>query len=368
MNGTIRKFSFKDNVFLNSGHMCGSAQLDMPVLEFREMVYRNLHHMINNPHAHPAYKQLRIVFEKDTSYSYDMSEDFYEKHAVNRVVIIEDNEKYGDVTSFFKTREMGMHSLPWFCVLSATTAKLTMIWDHSAYSGVDSHVVTNAVMGRPLPIYPVVQPLSPIELMMASVKCIPYIGDMTLPSLLDTSFKFTRDIDTRYASNRLEFTTVKPMAKQLGVPVPAYVASRYITALFKVLPAHVSYLKVAMPYVVPPSEGTFNSFEAIPIVVHRNKSSPAEIRDLLKNCFYFSHIMRQFTINETIPSWAKTHITDIVGYKPDLIFSAMIHDGHYSNIRIRTPQMTPPFYACYADNNIETSCSSSAYDISKITL
>ena len=364
----IRKFTFKDAEFLGAGHMYADGSKDMPVQEFREMVCRNLKHMVNNPHEHPAYKQFRIVFEKDASYSYDMSVDFYEKHFVNRVVIMEDNEEYGDVTSFFKTREIGMHSLPMFFVLSATTPKLTAVWDHSIMDGVCVHSITRALMGYPIISYPIMQPLSPIELMVSSMKCIPYIGDMTLPSLLDKSSKFTRDTDTRYASNHLAFTDVKPAAKQLGVPVPAYVASLYITALFKILPDHISYLKVATPYLVPPVEGTFNSFEAIPIVVRRNKSSPTDIRDLLKNCFYFSHIIRQFTIDETIPSWAKTHITEMLGYTPDLIFSSMMHDELRMNVHVRTPTMTPFFYTCYADSNIETSCSSPAYDISKITL
>jgi hypothetical protein len=363
MNGTIRKFSFKDNVFLNSGHMCGSAQLDMPVLEFREMVYRNLHHMINNPHANPAYKQLRIVFEKDASYSFDMSEDFYEMHCVDRIFVMDDNETYGDMTPFFKTKDMGMHTLPWVIVLSDISAKQTIVWDHTVFDGIVGHIICNTLTDRPIPSYPIPRP-STIELVGAATSCIPYTGNISLPSLLDKS----RTNDTTYASNKFEFTKVKSSTKKLGVSIASYAASTYITALFKILPTNVSYLKVAVSYNRPPVEGILNAFGAIPIVVYRNKSSPVDINTLVKDCFYFSYVMEQFICGEKIPLWMKTIVTDMVGYKPDVIFSSMLHDGYDTATRVRSPTTSTVFYACYIDNNIETSCSSSAYDISKIVL
>lgn len=163
MEGQIRKFSFKDSVFLNSGHMCGNMHLDMPVEDFRNMVHRNLRHMINNPRANPSYKSLRVVYEKDASYSYDMSDDFYEKHCVGRIFTIEDDETYGGMTPFFVTKDMGMHSLPWLIVLSNTAAKFTIIWEHAVIDGVSGHIVCNTLIDRPMPSYPVTQ-LSPVSI------------------------------------------------------------------------------------------------------------------------------------------------------------------------------------------------------------
>lgn len=187
---------------------------------------------------------------------------------------------------------------------------------------------------------------------------------MSLPSLLDTSTRYKRDIDTQYASNRFEFLEAKSAAKKSGVPVAAYVASVYITALFDILPNDVSYLKVGVPYVTPSIEGTFNSFGAVPIVVHRNDSSPSQISTLLRDCFYFSYVIEQFIRGKAIPLWIKNVITDL-SFKPDVIFSSMLHDGYDMNSSIHSPSTATVFYANYCDNVISTSCPY-AYDISKI--
>lgn len=363
MNCVVRKFSFKDNEFLNSGHMCAINKMNISVGDFVAMVKKNLRYMIENSHIHPAYKQLRLMYEKDASYSFDMSEDFYETQCVDRIFVIEDNKTYGDMTAFYETKNMGLHALPWMIVLSDISAKGTIVWDHTVIDGIAAHVICNTLMGRPIPSYPVMRP-STIELMIASMKCIPYAGNITLPSLLD---KF-RTNDTIYTSNKLEFMKVKSSAKKLGVSIASYATSIYISALFDFLPIQVWYLKVAVPYNTPHIEGTFNSFGAIPIVVYRNKSSPVCINTLVKDCFYFSYVMEQFICGEHIPPWMKTIVSAMVGYKPDVIFSSMKHDNYMIDTRVRSPTTGTVFYANYYDNNIETSCPCSSYDISKIAL
>lgn len=343
----------------------------MSIEDLKTMVCRNVRYMIDNPHLHTAYERLRVVFTGGDGFYFDRSDDFYVKNALGRIRVIEDNLQYGDMTSFFETREMGLHSLPWFIVLSPKTSqqpvRLAVMWDHSIADGVTAHIIFNTIVQQPIPVYPCVRPLSSVELVIASLKCIPYMRNMALPSLLEAP-RTTNARYKRYKSNSLEFATVKYVSKHSGVSIPSYVLGKYITALFKILPDYVSYLKIVVPYTATPTEGTFNTLEIIPIVVYRNKSSPSDIQVLLQDCFYFSYILRNFFENENIPGYVKSVV---VAGKPDVIFSVMMQETlqpQNTFTRIRIPDISVVFYGCYADGNIETTCSSPSYNISNIVL
>ncbi len=153
--------------------------------------------------------------------------------------------------------------------------QITIIANHAFWDGLALMNVLSAFCGRS--DINVSVPTKPYDRLRKVWECKDIVCDvLPRPNQLTVV-----DKKPRYETVSHNMLEIKTTHKSLGVSMPSYLLSLYLTPLFERLPMSISYLKVFVPYYLH-HPNRFNSHGVVPVLVFRNKLDAREIDASLK--------------------------------------------------------------------------------------
>ena len=276
---------------------------------------KNVKHILKTKFNDPSISSLFIRRIGQNSFIYDKHTKLNE--------IFETTDKT-DIHEIFELFDRNKYLFRFFA--STKSKVVCAVWSHAIMDGITNQRIARAIVGIPetVDIVPIEHP----PFLIKQYCVLETIGRLAQTYLWDS--QLPKDLETPvFKETVFSIQKIKDISKQNGVSFPATVSAMYLQKIFKELPKNVTKLKVFIPvYIKNPNR--FNNYSVLPIIVLRNKCTPTDINNSMKEnknlIFGFYELFRTNLLTNM-----KSNVNWL---KPDVIFSSIKNDDSVGPLQI----------------------------------